>query len=610
MRYCLKRIGKNLDKTTIQSIFFSSYFLLIIIVLVPIIFFFYFFTYRILTSRAMDSIQKLSVSISNQLDLEVRKMDTVSINIAYSNLVRDHFTSYLTRRYDPTLRYRYSKTLMDIFVAISGPLITVQQINLYDFDGNMIGAGSFNGTMQVNLNKTSWYKKVILLEGRKYISTPYNNAFFAGDFYKDRYFISLYRVYFNNFRERAGIIETVMDYNSIFTKIEDIIRLSSSEMKILVFNGENNLIYPISEKNKGYDFYLQKLENLSSETKSGMAIVYNPNLKERELIAYTFSEYTGWRVILAQSIRLVMLPVSHFTRLVLVILIVLLVISLLLSFIMSRRVTEPIKRLHYIIRNTEIESLGLMNTPDLKSNIREIDELYNAFKKMGVKLKESMDNLFMAKQKEMEAKMLALQSQINPHFLRNCLANISIMAEEGTIDPIIVMCKNISHMLHYVSADSNSIVPLEVEIEYIKRYLECIKLRYGENLNYEIKIDERMKNIKIPKLLVQPLVENAVKYGTNVEPPWFIEIRGTIVNNQWKIDIKDNGPGFSIEELERINKKISEIKNNRSVSEEDTKVGILNVFTRLFLRYQSSLIFEIKNSPSGGSLVTIGGTIN
>lgn len=547
----------------------------------------------------MDSIQRLSVSISNQLDLEVRKMDTVSINIAYSNLVRDHFANYLTGGYDPTLRYRYSKTLMDIFVAISGPLITVQQINLYDFDGNMIGAGSFNGTMQVNLDKTTWYRKVMSLEGRKYISTPYNNAFFAGDFYKDRYFISLYRVYFNNFRERAGIIETVMDYNSIFTKIEDIIRLNSSEMRILVLNEENNLIYPISEENREYEFYLRTLENLSNGAKSRIDIIYNPDLKERELIAYTFSEYTGWKVILAQSVRLVMLPVSHFTRLVLIVLIVLIIISLLLSLIMSKRVTEPIKKLHYIIKNTELESLGLVDTPNLRSNIREIDELYGAFIKMGAKLKESMDNLLMAKQKEMESKMLALQSQINPHFLRNCLANISIMAEEGTIDPIIVMCKNISHMLHYVSSDSNSVVTLETEIEYVKRYLECIKLRYGRNLNYKIKIDERMKNIEIPKLLIQPLVENAVKYGTNVEPPWFIEVIGNIIDNQWKIEVKDNGPGFAMEELERINKKILEIKNNKSISEGDTKMGILNVFTRLFLRYQSSLIFEIKNNPDG-----------
>lgn len=610
MRYHFGKIRKRLRNTTVQSIFFSSYFFLIIIVIIPTTFFFYFFTHRILTSRVLDSIQRLSISISNQLDLEIRKMDTVSVNIAYSNLVRDHFASYLAERYDLASRYKYSKVLMDIFVAISGPFITVQQINLYDFDGNMIGAGFFNGTMQVDLDKTSWYKKVILLGGRKYISSPYNNAFFVGDFYKDRYFISLYRVYFNNFRERVGIIEAVMDYNSIFTGIENIIHPNSSGMKIFVFNEENKLVYPVATKKEDYSFYLQVLEKTFKDTKLDMITVNNPNLGERELIAYTSSEYTGWKVMLAQPARLVMLPVSHFTRLVLIILLILVIISVFLSLIVSKRITEPIKKLHHIIKQTELKTLGLANTPNLKSNVKEIDELYSSFRKMSMELKESIDNLFVAKQKEIEAKMLALQSQINPHFLRNCLANISVMAEEGITEPIIAMCKNISHMLYYVSTDSNSMVTLDTELEYVKRYLECIKIRYGENLRYVINIDERLKNIKIPKLLIQPLVENAVKYGTNAEPPWFIRIDGSIRDGCWIVEVQDNGSGFSVEKLEEIYKKMSEIKSNGvSVKEINSGMGILNVFTRLLLQYQSSLIFEIKNNPDGGAIVAVGGPL-
>ncbi|MCX7796593.1 MAG: histidine kinase [bacterium] len=537
-------------------------------------------------------------------------MDTVSINIAYSNLVRDHFASYLAERYNPASRYKSSKILMDIFVAISGPFITVQQINLYDFDGSMIGAGFFNGTMQVKLDKTSWYRKVMLLNGRKYISSPYNNAFFVGDFYKDRYFISLYRVYFNNFRERVGIIETVTDYNSIFARIEDIIHPSSSEIKIFVFNDENKIIYPILAKKEDYSLYLQILEGGSKNVKSGIITTYNPNLDEKELIAYTSSEYTGWKIILAQPARLVMLTVSYFTRLILVVLGALVIVSIFLSFIISKKVTEPIKRLHHIIRETELETLGQRDIPSLESNIKEIDELCSAFRKMSIELKESMDNLFVAKQKEVEARMLALQSQINPHFLRNCLANISVMAEEGVVEPIIAMCKNISHMLYYVSADSNSIVPLNTEIEYIKRYLECIKIRYGENLKYKIDIDERLRNIKIPKLLIQPLVENAVKYGTNAEPPWTIRVTGNIEDKYWKIEVQDNGPGFSKEKLEEINENILEIKVNGHLTKETISgMGILNVFTRLFLRYQSNLIFEIKNNPNGGAIVTVGGPL-
>ena len=573
--------------------------------------FFYRYTSRIITSRIIDSMQRLSTSISNQLDLEIRKMDTVSINIAYSNLVRDYFANYL-EIYDPSLRYKYSKTLIDIFVAMTGPFLTVQQVNLYDFKDNMIGAGYFNGTMKFDLEKSIWFRDVIKLSGRKYISTPYNNAFFAGEFYRDRYFISLYRVYFNNFRERTGIIETIRDYSSIFTGIEDIISPNPNEIQIYVFNEKGVPIYPILSDHTDQDFYFHTVNKMLNNSQAGTISIDNSTTEEKDFLAYTRSEYTGWTVIIAQSADMVMLPVSHFNRSVLIVSLILLTFSLLLSLLISNKITNPIRELHHTIKGTDLENLDMDNTQKVSSNIRELEELNNAFNKMRTKLKESMENLLIAKQKEMEARTLALQSQINPHFLRNCLANISIMAEEGVTEPIILMCKNISHMLYYISNDSCQVVKLETEIDYVRRYLECIKIRYGENLKYTIDIDERMKDIKIPKLLIQPLVENAVKYGTSVEPPWSIEINGFIVDdNYWKIEIKDGGPGFSKDKMEIILNKIEEIKCKGAVSEEDKAIGmgIINVFSRLYLKYQDKLVFNIENKGNGGAIVTIGGVI-
>lgn len=573
--------------------------------------FFYFYTSRIITSKVIDSIQRLSTSISNQLELEIRKMDTVSINIAYSNLVRDYFAAYL-EIYDPFLKYKYSKTLIDLFVAMTGPFLTVQQVNLYDFQGNMIGAGFFNGTMRFELERSPWFVDVIKLGGRKIISKPYNNAFFVGEFYKDRYFISLYRVYFNNFRERTGIIETIRDYNSIFTGIEDIIRPNSNDMRIYVFNERGDLIYPISNNSVEQNIYFQTVnKEISSNVQTGTISLENPEMKEKGFLAYTRSEYTGWTVTIVQPAKTVMLPVSQFTRLILIITLILLALSLLLSLLISNRVTGPIKRLYQNIKSTELENLGLDKTPSMNGNIKELEELNTAFNKMRIKLKESMENLLIAKQKETEAKILALQSQISPHFLRNCLANISIMAEEGTIEPIISMCKNISYMLSYVSTDSYSLVKIETELDYVRRYLECIKIRYGESLRYKIEIDDKMKEIKIPKLLIQPLVENAVKYGTDTEPPWTIEIKGVIGDGYWKIDIRDSGPGFPEEKLEEIRERIEEIKSRGLFTEDDAiGIGIINVFSRLYLRYQDALIFNIENKAEGGALITIGGIIS
>ena len=113
--------------------------------------------------------QKIAGSISKQLDLEIRKMDTVSMNIAYSSLIKQHFVKVQDNE---ILKHENTKTLMEIFIAISGPLQTVKQINLYDFQGRMVGAGFLNASLAVDFSDKPVYEKVVKLDGRKIYFTP------------------------------------------------------------------------------------------------------------------------------------------------------------------------------------------------------------------------------------------------------------------------------------------------------------------------------------------------------------------------------------------------------------------------------------------------------
>jgi two-component system sensor histidine kinase YesM len=100
---------------------------------------------------------------------------------------------------------------------------------------------------------------------------------------------------------------------------------------------------------------------------------------------------------------------------------------------------------------------------------------------------------------------------------------------------------------------------MKAELEYTEKYLECMKFRYRDNLSYSFKIVPGMNEIHIPKLLIQPLVENAIKHGTRNEPPWCIAIEAFIDDHQWQVMVKDNGPGFTNLEIANIQQKIKEI---------------------------------------------------
>lgn len=232
-------------KDTIQNIFFRYYSVLIAIAVLSAVFFFHNYTFRVLSRGAIDFTRRLTDTVSQQLDLEIRKMDTVSLNIVYSNLVRDTFTQYLNGVSDTRSRHKHARTIADIFVAINGPLLPVQQINLYGLDGTMIGTGFVNITTQVPLQSFSWYPKVLALDGRKYLSLPYHQAPFLSETFKNEHFISLYRVYFNNFREKMGIVEVVQNYYVIFGGLKTITDTASKEgVWAIIFNQEGEPIYP------------------------------------------------------------------------------------------------------------------------------------------------------------------------------------------------------------------------------------------------------------------------------------------------------------------------------------------------------------------------------
>ena len=123
-------------------------------------------------------------------------------------------------------------------------------------------------------------------------------------------------------------------------------------------------------------------------------------------------------------------------------------------------------------------------------------------------------------------------------------------------------------------------------------------------------MDDSLSPIKVPRLLIQPLVENCIKYALNVDPPWVIHITGYIKDSCWVIQVKDNGSGFPPDFLDSFHKKVLEIDWKKPLPELSINgMGILNLYMRLFLKYKQDLIFSLDNLPGNGACVTISGPL-
>ena len=202
--------------------------------------------------------------------------------------------------------------------------------------------------------------------------------------------------------------------------------------------------------------------------------------------------------------------------------------------------------------------------------------------------------------------MLALQAQMNPHFLYNTLTTISIKAENHGDMDIVDMCDNLSSMLRYIAKEGSASVTIAVELDYLEKYLRLMKNRYPAQFTVTTEIPEELTRVQVPKLILQPIIENCFKYAFNKRAPWLIEIKGQMHDGLWSISVTDNGVGFDQEVLAFLQENMAS-DTFHFASDNMEKTGLLNIYYRLKLRYGEDAIFQILNLDGEGSTVTIGG---
>ena len=175
---------------------------------------------------------------------------------------------------------------------------------------------------------------------------------------------------------------------------------------------------------------------------------------------------------------------------------------------------------------------------------------------------------------EMKAYMAALQSQMNPHFLYNMLSAIAESADEDDSPRTVRMCEKLSSMLRYMADYTSEQVSLEEDIANMRDYLDLMKVRYEEHFSYEIETCEDLRDLRVPRMTLQPLVENCFQHGfKNKRPPWRIGVRFVCENGAWSIEVRDNGCGVSAGEIEGIYQKIDGYQRDLAATYSELRLG-------------------------------------
>ena len=286
---------------------------------------------------------------------------------------------------------------------------------------------------------------------------------------------------------------------------------------------------------------------------------------------------------------------------VLLILLALLVVTVVFSVVAQRSL---IRAIHTPIARLE-RFAGALAGGDLQARapetpVTELHELTQSLNTMAGRLQDLIDENRREQENLKKSELRALQAQINPHFLYNTLDAIVWLAEAGQSGEVIHITRALSDFFRISLSQGKDWIPLSEEIKHLTGYLTIQKIRYRDILDYEIDIPEELGNIQVLKLLLQPLVENAIYHGVkHRRGRGLIQVTGRAGDGWLVLSVRDNGAGMSAQRLAEVRAGLAAERG------ESAGYGLFNVNKRIQLYYNQAQGVEIESAEGVGTLVSL-----
>ena len=268
--------------------------------------------------------------------------------------------------------------------------------------------------------------------------------------------------------------------------------------------------------------------------------------------------------------------------------------------LLARVVTVPIARLK---RGMDLFKKGDFNQKIKIDAYDEVGQLTECFNDMVDEIKELVNKNYIMVLKEKESELIALQAQINPHFLYNALDVLYWEAQNSDNEELSEDILALSNLFRMVLGQGKGIISIEEEVGLVKEYLHVQKMRFGKKMDYEIRVAADIGKIEIPKLVLQPFVENAIVHGLEKqEKNCKIKVTGYKEGNYICFVVSDTGAGMTKSQAESIFKEDTQ---KRYSGQRVGRYAIKNIKERLELRYKDDFVLEIKSQPGKGTDVVI-----
>ena len=584
INFIKKNVEKVLDKsknTSIQHIISISFTVISVVGMIMVVGAVYLRFINSAENMVSENNKAILEQVNLNLDSYLRNMMKVS-DASYYSVIKKKDLAVDSISKDMDLLYESNK---DSLISIS----------VFTEYGELIGASPVGKLKDsANPTKSEWFLKAISRKENLHFSTSHVQNLFIDPDYKYRWVISLSRAVelTNNGKITPGVL--LVDMN--FSEIEQIcknVNLGKSGYVYLV-DGEGEIIYHPRQQ-LIYSNLINENNRMGSTYEDGTNIeTFNG---EKRLVTVKTVGYTGWKIIGVTPMVDITSDYRQISLFAIFIMFFAIFILVFLNMFVSSRIANPIKALEKSVKKLEN---GVKDVDIAISGSYEIQHLGKAIKSMVNQLHVLMDNIVKEQESKRKSELNALQAQINPHFLYNTLDSIVWMIENENYDRAITMVTALARLFRISLSKGKNIISVKDEIEHARNYLTIQNIRYKNKFTYNIDVDEETLNLSTIKLIIQPLIENAIYHGMEfMGGDGEILIKAYLKEEDLYIDVIDNGLGMEQEVADTL------LTRENNGKKKSSGIGLKNVHQRIQIYYGVEYGLKIYSEPDEGTTIRI-----
>lgn len=571
--------------SSIQSVIFATVAVLILSAVVIVTGVSMKFTNTSIFENSSEYTHTIIQQMNQNIDSYIDYMENIAYLISSNEDVQDYL---FDEKIDNEGRYRILNQLQTILDSRSD----IRNVGIISKNGRMlINDGSKSVNQDLDLNTQEWYATALEKPNGPILTSSHVQHIISGE---RPWVITLSR----GIRDRSGSGEKegvfFIDLN--YSAISELCDQSTVGTKgyAFILDAKGNIVYHPQQQQLYNEL---QTENISLIMDTDEDTVLTGTGNDGKLYSISRSGKTGWTVVDCTSVRELLRKSRQAQSVYVLTAIILVIVALLFSRFMARSITLPIQKLRDSMKKVQEGDFSVSDVVVDSKN--EIGSLTKSFDVMTHRIHELMEQNVHEQEEKRKSELKALQSQINPHFLYNTLDSIIWMAEGKKNEEVVLMTASLARLLRQSISNEDEVVPIANEVEYARGYLTIQKMRYKDKLEFQIEVDSSILYIPLIKLVLQPIIENAIYHGLKYkESKGLLTVKGFMKDGNAVLQVIDDGVGMDEETLAHIYDK-------HKVNYHSNGVGVYNVQKRLKLYYGEDYGITYTSELGKGTTATI-----